>query len=186
MIQLAALLVYVGPERANSHVRTVSCQARCIPRETDKTNNLHVLQVEVQYMQERFGSVKSCVLLGLIVVAVNPLGCAKSLFFNVLVYLNSVYAPGSSPGVYIKNKPYFVHGFTFLPPLSSFLKRQISNPPTPLPPMFKTAKFQIRLRCYQPNLTSDSSGSDYWRLWILAGTALAVFKFGVCGCCSNS
>jgi len=24
-------------------------------------------------------------------------------------------------------------------------------------------------------------GYDYWRLWILAGTALAIFKFGVCG-----
>jgi len=35
----------------------------------------------------------------------------------------------------------------------SYHKRQISNPPTPLPLMFKTAKFQIRQRRYQPNLT---------------------------------
>jgi len=49
--------------------------------------------------------------------------------------------------------------------------------------MFKTAKFQIRPRRYQPNLTFDLGGYvDYWRLWILAGTALAVLKFGVCGC----
>jgi len=31
-------------------------------------------------------------------------------------------------------------------------KRQISNSPTPLPPMLKTANFQIRQRRYQPNL----------------------------------
>jgi len=48
--------------------------------------------------------------------------------------------------------------------------------------MFKTAKFQTRQRRYQPNLTFDLGGYDYWRLWILAGTALAVLKFGVCGC----
>jgi len=52
--------------------------------------------------------------------------------------------------------------------------------------MFKTAKFQIRQRRYQPNLTYpiltfDFGGYDHWRLWILAGTALAVLKFGVCG-----
>ena len=37
----------------------------------------------------------------------------------------------------------------------SYHKRQISNPPTPLPPIFKTAKFQIhqRQRRFQPNLT---------------------------------
>jgi len=35
----------------------------------------------------------------------------------------------------------------------NYHKRQISNPPTPLPPMFKTAKFQISQRRYQPNLT---------------------------------
>jgi len=46
--------------------------------------------------------------------------------------------------------------------------------PPPLPPMFKIAKFQIRLRRHQPNLTFDFGGYDYWRLWILAGTALAV------------
>ena len=33
----------------------------------------------------------------------------------------------------------------------SYHKRKISNPPTPLPPMFKTAKFQIHQRRYQPN-----------------------------------
>jgi len=48
--------------------------------------------------------------------------------------------------------------------------------------MFKTAKFQIRQRRYQPNVTVDFGGYDYWRLWALAGTALAVLKFGVCGC----
>jgi len=53
--------------------------------------------------------------------------------------------------------------------------------------MFKTAKFQIHQRRYQPNLTLpnlafDFGGYDYLRLWILAGKALAVFKFGVCGC----
>jgi len=62
----------------------------------------------------------------------------------------------------------------------SYHKRQITNPPTPLPPMFKIAKFQIRHRRYQPNLTFDFGGYDYWRLWILTGTALAVLKFGVC------
>jgi len=49
------------------------------------------------------------------------------------------------------------------------------------------AKFLIRQRRYQrnlalPNLTFDFGGYDHWRLWILAGTALAVPKFGVCGC----
>jgi len=48
--------------------------------------------------------------------------------------------------------------------------------------MFKTAKFQIRQRRYQPNLSFDFGGNDYWRFWILAGTALAVLNFGVCGC----
>jgi len=53
--------------------------------------------------------------------------------------------------------------------------------------MFKTTKFQIHQRRYQPNLTYtnlifDFGGYDYWRLWILAGTALAVLKFGVFGC----
>jgi len=48
--------------------------------------------------------------------------------------------------------------------------------------MFKTAKFQIRQRRYQPNLTFDFGGYDYWRLSILAGTALAVLKLGVGGC----
>jgi len=33
-----------------------------------------------------------------------------------------------------------------------------------------------------PNLTFDFGSYDYWRLWILAGTALAVLNFGVCGC----
>jgi len=42
------------------------------------------------------------------------------------------------------------------------------------------AKYQIRQRRYQPNLTFG--GYDYWRLWILAGTVLAVLKFGVRGC----
>jgi len=32
------------------------------------------------------------------------------------------------------------------------------------------------------NLTFDFGGYDYWRLWILEGTALAVLKLGVCGC----
>jgi len=45
--------------------------------------------------------------------------------------------------------------------------------------MFKTAKFRIRQRRYQSNLTFG--GYEYWLLWILAGTALAVLKFGVCG-----
>jgi len=48
--------------------------------------------------------------------------------------------------------------------------------------MFKTAKFQIRQRRYQPNLIFHFGGYDYWRLRILAGTALVVLKFGVCGC----
>ena len=48
-----------------------------------------------------------------------------------------------------------------------------------LPLMFKTGKFEIRQRHYQPNF--DFSGYDYWHLGILAGTALAVLKFGVCG-----
>jgi len=43
----------------------------------------------------------------------------------------------------------------------SYHKRKISNPPTPLPPMFKTAKFQIRQRHYQPNPTFDFGGYDY-------------------------
>jgi len=52
--------------------------------------------------------------------------------------------------------------------------------------MFKTVKFQTHQRRYQPNLTLpnltfDFGGYDYWRLWILAGKALAVLKFGVCG-----
>jgi len=47
------------------------------------------------------------------------------------------------------------------------------------------AKFQIRLRRYQPNLTFDCGGYDYWRLWILASTALTALKFGVCGCRPN-
>jgi len=58
-------------------------------------------------------------------------------------------------------------------------QRQISKPPTPLPPMFKTAKFQIRQRS---NLTFEFGGYDYWRLWILVGMALVVLKFEVCGC----
>jgi len=33
-----------------------------------------------------------------------------------------------------------------------------------------------------PIYTFDFGGYDYWRLWISAGTALAVLKFGVCGC----
>ena len=40
----------------------------------------------------------------------------------------------------------------FIDKLGSYHKRQISNLPTPLPPMFKTAKFEIRRRRYQPNL----------------------------------
>jgi len=63
------------------------------------------------------------------------------------------------------------------------------------------AKFQIRQRRYhqcsklpnfkstnaatnqtKPILTFDFGGYDYWRLLILAGTALAVLKFFVCGC----
>jgi len=44
------------------------------------------------------------------------------------------------------------------------------------------AKFQVRQRRYQPNLTFYIGGYDYWRLWILAGTVLVVLKFGVCGC----
>jgi len=48
--------------------------------------------------------------------------------------------------------------------------------------MFKTAKFQSCQRRYQPNLTFDFGGYDYWRLWMLAGTALAVLTFGACGC----
>jgi len=35
--------------------------------------------------------------------------------------------------------------------LGSYHKRQILNPRTPLPPMVKSAKFQIRQRSYQPN-----------------------------------
>jgi len=35
----------------------------------------------------------------------------------------------------------------------SYHKGQISNPLTMLPPMFETAKFQIRQRRYQPDLT---------------------------------
>jgi len=63
--------------------------------------------------------------------------------------------------------------------VDSYHKRQVSNPPTPLPPMYKTAKFQIRQRRCQPNLTLanltfDFGGYDHWRSWILAGTALAV------------
>jgi len=46
------------------------------------------------------------------------------------------------------------------------------------------AKFQSRKRHYQPNLTFYFGGYDYWHLWILAGTALAVLKFSVCGCCT--
>ena len=51
--------------------------------------------------------------------------------------------------------------------------------------MFKTAKFQIRQRRYQPNLTEPNL--RLWWLWLLAlmdtaaGTALAVLKFDVCG-----
>jgi len=50
--------------------------------------------------------------------------------------------------------------------------------------MLKTAEFQIRQRRYQPylSLTFDFGGYDYRRLWMLVGTALAVLKFGVCGC----
>jgi len=44
------------------------------------------------------------------------------------------------------------------------------------------AKFQSRQRRYHHNLTFDFGGYDYWRLWVLAGTTLAVLKFGVCGC----
>jgi len=44
------------------------------------------------------------------------------------------------------------------------------------------AKFQICQRRYQPNLTFYFGGYDYWRLLILAGTALAVLKFSVCAC----
>jgi len=43
------------------------------------------------------------------------------------------------------------------------------------------AKFLIRQRRYQPNLTFDFGGYDYWRLWILVGTALAVLKFAFVG-----
>jgi len=39
-----------------------------------------------------------------------------------------------------------VHPADF-PETGSYHKRQISNPPTPLPPMFKTAKVQFRQRC---------------------------------------
>jgi len=58
----------------------------------------------------------------------------------------------------------------------SYHKRQISNPQT-------TAKFQIRQRHNQPNLTLSNltfvfGGFDYWHSWVLAGTVL---KFGVCG-----
>jgi len=63
--------------------------------------------------------------------------------------------------------------------LGSYHNRQISNPPTPLQPI--TVKFQICQRHYQPNLTFDFGAYDYWRLWILAGTALVVLKFDVCG-----
>ena len=59
------------------------------------------------------------------------------------------------------------------------------------------AKFHIRERryhqCSKPpnfksanaatNLTFGLGGYYYWRLWILAGMALVVLKFGVCGCC---
>jgi len=45
--------------------------------------------------------------------------------------------------------------------------------------LFKTAKFQICQRRYQPNLTFDFGGYDYWHLRILANTALVVLKFGV-------
>jgi len=46
---------------------------------------------------------------------------------------------------WLKNKSIFKKG--------SYHKRQISNPPTPLPPMFKTAIFRIHRRRYQPNLS---------------------------------
>jgi len=70
--------------------------------------------------------------------------------------------------------------------MGSFHKRQVKNLPTPIL-MLKTTKIQIRQRRYQPNLTLPNltfefGGYDYWRLWILAVTTLAVLKFGVCGC----
>jgi len=67
----------------------------------------------------------------------------------------------------------------------SYHKRQISNPPTPLPPMFKNTKFQTRKRRYQPNLTLPNLifdfGYYYWRLWMLAGTAFAVWNLAFVG-----
>ena len=52
--------------------------------------------------------------------------------------------------------------------------------------MFKTAKLQLFHRCYQPNVTLPNltfgfGSYYYWRLCILAGTSLAVLKFGVYG-----
>jgi len=54
--------------------------------------------------------------------------------------------------------------FTLMPALiflGSYHKRQISNPPTLLPPMLKSLRFQICQRPCQPNLTFDFGGYDY-------------------------
>jgi len=54
----------------------------------------------------------------------------------------------------IKNAKFQIRQRRYQPNLTgSYHKRQISNLPAPLPPMFKPAKFQIRQRRYQPNLT---------------------------------
>jgi len=105
-----------------------------------------------------------------------------NLMYSVLCNFNT---GGTFPPEEYKLQNRFRKNLTFNV-LGSYHKRQISNPPTPLPPMFKTAKSQIHYRRYQPNLTLDFGGYDHWRLWILAGTGLTVLKFGVCGCRPNA
>jgi len=46
-----------------------------------------------------------------------------------------------------KHGPFLVYDTENRLLTGSYHKRQISNPPTPLPPMFKTAKVQFRQCC---------------------------------------
>jgi len=61
----------------------------------------------------------------------------------------------------------------------SYHKRQISNPQTPLPPMFKTAKFLIRQRRYQPNLTLPK----HWQLALMDSGGYSVGGFEIWRLC---
>jgi len=70
------------------------------------------------------------------------------------------------------------------PQLGSYHKRRISNPPTPLPPLFKPPNFKSTNAA--TNLTSPNLIEPLILMVMDTGGygVAAVLKFGICGCCT--